>query len=130
MKKNYNMENHLSFDKLPNAVHVLNVKMDKILLLIRSPIPEKQKNKLLTVQEDENFLNLSMSTVYSKYSKNTLPHMKKGKRLHFDRDELVVYIKSGKVKTVSELETGVDDFLSSHKRSMQGNILSVTQIKK
>ena len=109
------MENHLSFDDLPNEVHILNLKMDKILLSIESSKPKKQKNKFLTVQEAANFLNLTKPTVYSKVSKGELPHMKKGKRLYFSLEELVDHIKSGKVKSISEIENGVDDYLSNHK---------------
>ncbi len=117
MKNIYNEEYKLSFDDLPNAVQALNLKMDKILKLQESSKPEKQKDKLLNVQKAANFLNLVKSTVYSKVSKGELPHMKKGKRLYFSEDELMTYIKSGKVKTVADLENEADDFLFNHKRS-------------
>ena len=108
----YKVETQLSFDDLPNAVQALNVKMDKILESIVSSKPDQQENKLLTIDQAAKFLNLSKSTVYSKVSKGELPYMKKGKRLYFSQEELVDYIKSGKIKTVVEIENDVDDFLS------------------
>ena len=90
--------------------------MDKILKLLESSKHEKQKNKLLNVQEAANFLNLAKSTIYSKVSKGELPHMKRGKRLYFSQEELTAYIKSGKVKTVADLENEADDYLSNCKK--------------
>lgn len=107
----------LSFDDLPNAVEKLNVKIDELIGWIKLFKPEKQKNKLLNVQEAANFLNLVKSTVYSKVCKGELPHMKKGKRLYFSEEELMTYIKSGKVKTTTDFENDADDFLSNRKRS-------------
>ena len=115
MKNKNNLETHLSFEGLPNAVQALNVKMDKILESIVSSKPDQQENKLLTIDQAAKFLNLSKSTVYSKVSKGELPYMKKGKRLYFSQEELVGYIKSGKIKTVDEIENDVDDFLSKNR---------------
>ena len=73
---------------------------------------------MFNIQEVANFLNLSKSTVYSKVSKGKLPHMKKEKRWYFSQEELTAYIKSGKVKTITDLENEADDFLSNHKKGM------------
>ena len=107
----------LNFESLPLAVQELKVKIDNITVLLKSSKPDEQQNNLLTIEEAAKFLNLSISTVYSKVSKGELPHMKKGKRLYFSEEELMTYIKSGKVKTTADFENDADDFLSNHKRS-------------
>ena len=63
-----------------------------------------QSEQLLTIQEAAKFLNLSVPTIYSKVSKGELHVMKRGKRLHFSRTELMQYIKDGRKKTNAEIE--------------------------
>jgi excisionase family DNA binding protein len=61
--------------------------------------PTEQPDKLLTIQEAAEFLNLTVPTVYSKVSKNELPVMKRSKRLYFSRNELLDYLKAGRKNT-------------------------------
>lgn len=112
-----NMYN-LSFEDLPKAVGQLYQKIDSIqkLLLERDKQQsQKQSNIFLTVQQAAEFLNLSKATIYSKCSRSELPHMKRGKRLYFSQTELDKYLKSGRVKTISEIQNEADQFLSSKK---------------
>ena len=62
------------------------------------------QEKLLSVQEAAELLNLTVPTIYSKVSRGELPVMKRSKRLYFSRDELVNYIKQGRRKTFTEIE--------------------------
>jgi excisionase family DNA binding protein len=70
----------------------------------------QQKDKLpetaefLTIQQAAEFLNLAVPTLYSKVSKGELPVMKRNKRLYFSKDELTEFIKSGRKKTILEIE--------------------------
>lgn len=73
--------------------------------------PQPQSEKLLTIQEAAEFLNLSVATLYTKVSRNELPFMKKGKRLYFSDKELMRYIKEGKRKSNDELEAEAADYL-------------------
>jgi len=111
------MEKQMTFDALPTAVHQILKKIDTLAMMLESSKPDEQQNKLLTIQQAAEFLNLSKSTIYSKVSRGELPHMKKGKRLYFFQKELTAYIKSGKVKTVADLENEADDYLSNCKNS-------------
>ncbi|MFK2818990.1 helix-turn-helix domain-containing protein [Flavobacteriaceae sp. LMIT009] len=67
--------------------------------------------KFLDINEASAFLNLAVSTIYSKVSKKELPYMKRGKRLYFSKTELLDYIKGGRKQTVSEIETEVHSYL-------------------
>lgn len=71
----------------------------------------QNSDKLLTVEEAADFLNLTKPTIYSKVSKGELPYMKKGKRLYFSKDELLDYIKSGRKETKSEILEKADRYL-------------------
>ena len=76
----------------------------------------EQPEQFLSVQETAQFLNLTVPTIYSKVSKRELPVMKKGKRLYFFKEELLGYLKSGRVKTATQLENDADDYLSNYKK--------------
>ena len=103
----------ISYDSLPSAVEELHSKLDKITTLLMS-VPEAKSNqeKPLSVEEAAEFLNLSVPTIYSKVSKKEIPVMKMGKRLYFDKRDLLDQIKSGRIKTVAELQSDADTFLT------------------
>lgn len=89
-----------------------------ILQAVRSERPPiKQTEKFLTVQETATLFNLTVPTIYSKVSKGELPVMKRGKRLYFSRSELLEYLKKGRKKSNSEIETEAENYLANKKDS-------------
>jgi len=73
---------------------------------------------LLNVDEAALLLKYEVSTLYEKTSKKQIPHFKKGNTLYFDKNELIKWIKAGKVKTKSEIESEATTFLlNSQKRN-------------
>ena len=78
-----------------------------------------QQEKLLTIQEAEAFLRLSVPTIYSKVSKCELPVMKRGKRLYFSTEELLAYVKAGRKKTNKEIESEASQNLTIKQRRMR-----------
>lgn len=59
------------------------------------------------------YLNISKQTLYSKTSLRLIKHIKKGKRLHFLREDLDAWLAEGKQQTVSELIAENDNFLAN-----------------
>lgn len=59
---------------------------------------------LLTIEQAADLLRLSKATIYSKCSLRELPYMKRGKRLFFSREELLAYLKSGRKRTLDEVQ--------------------------
>ena len=80
--------------------------------------PEQQVNpeKLLTVQEVAELLNLSVPTIYSKVSKGELPVMKCGKRLYFSNLEILNYLKQSRKKTNYEIQEEADKYFNNVKK--------------
>lgn len=112
------MEHNLSFDALPAAISAISKKLDRVesLLLERSLQQPETSEKLLTIKEAADFLNLSVPTMYSKVSKGELPVMKRSKRLYFSKEELLLYIKQGRKKTNAEIESEAIQCLVKPKR--------------
>ena len=65
-------------------------------------------SELLTISEVAELLKLSVSTIYSKVSRSEIPAFKIGKRLYFCKHEIILWIKSGKIKTLAEIRKEVD----------------------
>lgn len=79
--------------------------------------PTDQPEQLLTIDEVTALLHLTKPTVYSKVSKNELPGVcKQGKRLYFDRQTIIDWIKQGRKKSNAEIEQEAEAYLSNSKR--------------
>lgn len=77
----------------------------------------EQTEKLLTVKEAAEFLNLKVATIYSKKSKGELPFLKPEgtKGLRFSRQELTAFLKGGKGKSNVEIEAEADAYINKKK---------------
>ncbi|WP_020402108.1 helix-turn-helix domain-containing protein [Gracilimonas tropica] len=65
----------------------------------------KAYQKPLNVEEAAEFLDLSKSHLYKLTSRGEIPHYKPtGKRLYFLPEDLIEYLKAGRVKTNRELD--------------------------
>lgn len=61
-------------------------------------------DQLMTIKEAAKFLNLTVPTIYSKVSRKEIPFMKRSKRLYFSKEELLAYIKEGRIGTNDEYQ--------------------------
>ncbi|GET28782.1 AlpA family transcriptional regulator [Prolixibacter sp. SD074] len=76
--------------------------------------PSEAPDQILTVDEVSELLHLTKATIYSKHSKGELPGVcKKGKRLYFQRDIILSWIKEGLQKSNSEVEAEADNYLKN-----------------
>ena len=114
------MEQHLTFDKLPEAVTMLTKEVSELkrLLIEKQEQPTTPPEQLLTIQEAAEFLSLAVPTMYSKVSKGELPVMKRSKRLYFSRTELLEYLKDGRKKSNAEIEQEAEAYLLNNKKGL------------
>jgi len=98
-----------TFEQLPLAITTLHDKVDSIKeLLLQTPQEQHSYySDLLTIRQASEFLNLSVPTLYTKVSRREIPVNKRGKRLYFSRDELSIWIKSGKRKNTEEIQSSI-----------------------
>ena len=59
----------------------------------------------MTIEQTAAFLNLTVSTLYDKVHRRTIPFMKEGKRLYFAKSELNDWLKQSRRKTTAEIES-------------------------
>ncbi|MFN5443406.1 MAG: helix-turn-helix domain-containing protein [Crocinitomicaceae bacterium] len=111
----------ITFEKLPEAVVMLTKEVSelkKLLIENQENSIKEQHEQLLTIQEASEFLSLSIATIYSKVSKGELPVMKGSKRLYFSNVELLNYLKQGRKKSKSEIETEAEVNLLNLKKGL------------
>lgn len=99
----------LTFDQIPVMMNKLHDKLEHLeKLILRIPRGEENKDELLNTEQASKLLNLSVSTIYSKVCRKEIPVNKQGKRIYFYRHELMQWIKSGRVKTYSEIKSDIE----------------------
>lgn len=58
----------------------------------------------VSIQEASKITGKSVPTLYGYVHRMLIPHMKRGQRLYFYKQELVNWIESGRVRTVEEIK--------------------------
>jgi excisionase family DNA binding protein len=107
---------NITFNDLPKAVSEIHNKLENIeqqLLKITNQSFDEE-DALLTVKEAAKLLSLSVPTIYGLVSRSQLPCLKKGKRLYFLKQELLNWIKSGRKKTVEEIQQEAENYLKKY----------------
>ena len=115
------MEQHLTFDKLHEAVTNLSKEVSELkrLLIEKQEQPgTDQTEQFLTVQEAAEYLSLAVPTMYCKVMRGEIPCMKQGKRLYFSRTELMEYVKAGRKKSNAEIEAEAKAYLLNNKKGL------------
>ena len=115
------MQKDLTFDLLPKAIQNLTNEVSELksLLLDKQEQKQEQPEKLFSIKQAAQFLNLSIPTIYSKVSKGELPFMKRSKRLYFSSSELMAYLKEGRNMSNSEIEKESATYLLNHKKGLK-----------
>ncbi|KAA6441151.1 helix-turn-helix domain-containing protein [Dyadobacter flavalbus] len=96
--------------QMENPFSVIDKRLDRIESLVleltsksaQSILPDSPD--LLSIDEAVLLLNLAKPTVYNLVSSGKIPVMKKSKRLYFSRDELLRWLRTGRRRTVEEIE--------------------------
>lgn len=94
----------ITFENLPHAVSQLNDKLDNIEQLLKNKSnTQSEIEKLLSIKQASEFLNLSVPTLYLKVRKAEIPFSKKGGRLYFNNIDLKNWIKEGNLTESEDL---------------------------
>ena len=106
-----------TFENVPSLLNQLYVKIDSL----EKCILEKNSNE--NEQFSKIWFNLielceyhpskpKRPTVYAWVNRNLIPYHKRGKKLYFLKSEIDDWLKSGRIKTVAEIQSDADTFLT------------------
>ena len=103
----------ITFENLPSAVAELIQGQSELKALILENaelLPELETP--IRLDEVVPLTGKTKPTIYGYVQRNEIPHHKKGNRLYFFKSEIIDWIKTGKQKTLKELEAEVEEYLS------------------
>jgi excisionase family DNA binding protein len=108
----------ITFEQMPTAVAELLAEVRSLKAMLGAKGTETRANepeRLMTIAEAAEFLNLTVNTIYGLNSRNEIPSMKKGKRVYFLKSELTLWIKSGRNLTVAEAKEAATNYDKKNK---------------
>lgn len=87
----------ITFDQLHAAVAELHRKMDAIMAAIGSPLPERDLDRLLTMEQLIDYLpdHPARATVFGWTCARTIPFQKHGRRLYFRVGDIDEWLNHG-----------------------------------
>jgi len=88
-------------------------------LLLNKADPQTEIETPIRLDEVVPITGLSKPTLYGYVQRKEIPYHKKGNRLYFFKSEIIDWIKTGKQKTLKELEADTNEFLSNHKKGLK-----------
>ena len=77
-----------------------------------SPARSQDSDVPLSIHQVSEIIGKSVPTIYGYVHRRTIPHMKKGQKLYFFKNQIINWIKSGKVKTTEEIQQVASKTLS------------------
>ena len=115
-----NLSQALTLETLPKAFTYLTNEVSEIKRLLLEKSNDKPAEtdcwydltQLCQYHPDKP----SKPTVYGWVNAGTIPVHKGGKKLRFLKSEIDAWLKQGRKKTLAEIATETDAFLSSHKK--------------
>jgi predicted DNA-binding transcriptional regulator AlpA len=88
-------------------------------LLLQKAKPQPEIETPIKLDEVVSITGLSKPTLYGYVQRNEIPYHKKGNRLYFFKTEIIDWIKTGKQKTLNEIEADADAFLSNKNKGLK-----------
>lgn len=109
----------LKFEELPNAVAILLNEVKELkTLLLQKDNTQPEEVKPIGIKDVSTITGLTVPTLYGYCQRNEIPYSKKGNRLYFFKYEILDWVKTGKQKTLKELEADATAYLSNKNKGM------------
>lgn len=96
----------LTYNDLPQAIQTLDTRLDRIEEILKNQA-QPEPDRLLTLPELAELLDLAAPTIYGLVSRREIPHTKKGKRLYFLKSEIDAWLSQGRRKTIDEMKAEI-----------------------
>lgn len=101
---------------VPEIQEIIRVELRTVLKESNGSHPESLPD-ILNVEQTARFLNRSIDAIYKLTAKKLIPHYNpSGKLLLFKRVDLMKWMETGKIKTISEMKIEVNKQLKNQKR--------------
>jgi len=102
---------------MENPFETIDKRLERIEILLEKLVTQQNDNseisynKPMTAKELGIYLNLSVYTIYGLVHKRSIPFIKKGNRLYFQKKVIDEWLENSRQLTREELEEKVDEYL-------------------
>ncbi|MBW4971174.1 helix-turn-helix domain-containing protein [Croceibacter atlanticus] len=103
---------------MENPFEIINQRLERIEVLLEnmhrttsSNNIEVAKSPIMTIKQLSAYLDLSLSAIYKLTSSKEIPHVKRGKRLYFDKKDIDAWVLEHKVTTTADIEKIASDYI-------------------
>ena len=80
------------------------------------PNPQRQDKRFFPINWLVTYTGIPKNSIYQLTSKNLIPHLKRGRKLFFEKTLIDSWIEEGRVKTNDEIAAEAENFLSKRGR--------------
>lgn len=106
----------LKFEHLPKLVATLTNEVKELKTLFLNRVEQQSEIEIpIRLNDIIALTGLTKPTLYRYVQRCEIPFHKKNNRLYFFKSEIIDWIKTGKQKTLKEIEVDVDELLSNKK---------------
>jgi len=108
----------INYNNLPQSIQYLLDRIEYVVRILEKLNFSEEKPEMMTIEECSDLISLSKHSIYSLCSKRKLPHIKKGRRLYFEREKILEYLLSGRRQTKTEIsKNAMDNIIIKPKRN-------------
>lgn len=109
----------MTFEQTQQDVAELKKGQSLMLSLLQNKANQQPEIETpLNIQEVSILIKKTVPTIYGYCQKNEIPFSKKGNRLYFFKSKIIDWLKESEVKTIAEIETDVNVYLSNKNKAM------------
>ncbi len=90
-------------------IHLVRKEVNPQMTPVISPKPKKRFYPIEWVVE---YTGIPKSSIYQMTSKSTIAHIKRGRKLFFEKEKIDKWLEGGRVKTTEEIRKESEDYLT------------------
>jgi excisionase family DNA binding protein len=80
--------------------------------------PRKQEKRFFPLDWLVEYTGIPKNSIYQLTSKNLIPHIKRGRKLFFEKVQIDNWLEEGRVKSNDEIVSSAEQFLTKRGRRM------------
>ncbi|AOW11357.1 helix-turn-helix domain-containing protein [Flavobacterium gilvum] len=109
----------LKFEQLPYVIAELKTEVKEMKnLLLQKVEPQPEADDPKNINEISKLTGFKKNTLYDYCKRNEIPYHKKGNKLFFFKSEILDWIRTGKQKTIKEIQEDANAYLLNNKKGL------------
>ena len=107
------------FEQMPMAIAQMQTEVHEIkILLLQKVEPQLEPDDPINIHRASEITGFTVPTIYGYCQRNEIPYYKKGNKLYFFKSEILDWIRTGKQKTIKEIQEDANLYLLNNKKGL------------